>query len=221
MFNIAIDGPAGAGKSTLSRMLANRLGFVYADTGALYRAVGLFALRRGARPDDGGQVEALLPDIRLEIALSPQGQRVLLCGEDVSASIRTPEISRAASQVSAIPAVRTFLLGLQQDMAKEKDIVMDGRDIGTVVLPGAQLKIFLTASPEDRARRRYKELLVRGVEVSYEQVLREVKERDEQDMGRAVAPLKAADDAVILDTTGNELARSLEQLYAIAKEHLP
>lgn len=220
MFNIAIDGPAGAGKSTLSRMLADRLGFVYADTGALYRAVGLFAVQNGISPQDAAGVEKLLPSIRLELALSPEGQRVLLGGEDVSAAIRAPEISKAASQVSAIPAVRAFLLGLQQEMAQKRDIVMDGRDIGTVVLPHAELKIFLTATPEDRARRRHAELREKGVEIAYEQVLTEVKERDAQDSGRAIAPLRPAEDALIVNTTGYELEDSLERLYQIAKERL-
>lgn len=218
--NIAIDGPAGAGKSTLSRMLADRLGFVYVDTGALYRAVGLFSIRNGVSPQDADNVCRLLPSIRLELAFSQEGQRVLLCGEDVSSAIRAPEISKAASQVSAIPAVRAFLLDLQKDMAKECDVVMDGRDIGTVVLPDAELKIFLTATPEDRAQRRHAELCEKGVDISYERVLAEVKERDEQDTGRKVAPLRAAEDAVIVDTTGYELDRSLERLFAIAKEHL-
>ncbi|ADU26997.1 (d)CMP kinase [Ethanoligenens harbinense] len=220
MYNIAIDGPAGAGKSTLSRMLADRLGFVYADTGALYRAVGLFAVQSGVSPQDAAAVEQLLPSIRLELALSPEGQCVLLCGKDVSAAIRAPEISKAASQVSAIPAVRAFLLGLQQKMAQKRDIVMDGRDIGTVVLPHAQLKIFLTATPEDRARRRHAELREKGTKIAYEQVLDEVKERDAQDSGRAIAPLRPAEDALIVDTTGYELEDSLERLYQIAKERL-
>lgn len=220
MFNIAIDGPAGAGKSTLSRMLADKLGFVYADTGALYRAVGLFAIRNGVSPQDEEGVSGLLPSIQLELALSSTGQHVLLCGEDVSTAIRAPEISKAASQVSAIPAVRAFLLGLQKEMAKERNIVMDGRDIGTVVLPDAQLKIFLTATPEDRAHRRYAELLEKGMEISFNQVLSEVKERDTQDASRTIAPLRAADDALIVDTTGYELEDSLKRLYRIAKERL-
>ncbi len=215
--NIAIDGPAGAGKSTLSRMLAKRLGFVYVDTGALYRAVGLFAVRHGATPDDVPGVTALLPDIHLELRCSSEGQRVFLCGEDVTAAIRAPEISRASSQVSAIPAVRAFLLDLQKDLAKENDVVMDGRDIGTVVLPHAELKIFLTASPEARAHRRHLELQQKGGNLTYEQVLEDVKTRDEQDSSRAVAPLRVADDAVVVDTTHDDLAASLERLYAVAE----
>lgn len=220
MVSIAIDGPAGAGKSTLSRMLARRLGFLYVDTGALYRAVGLYAVRNGVDPASAEGVGGLLPQIGLKLTHTPQGQRVFLNGEDVSEAIRAPEISRASSAVSAIPAVRSFLLGVQKDFAASGDIVMDGRDIGTVVLPHAQLKIFLTASSEDRARRRFEELRAKGVKASYPEVLADIETRDRQDAGRDIAPLRAAEDAVVVDTTGYEISQSIERLYAIAKERL-
>ncbi len=218
--NIAIDGPAGAGKSTLARLLAARFGFVYVDTGALYRSIGLFALRKGVEPSDAAGVRALLPEIRVELKFKGGKQHVLLCGEDVSARIRTPEVSDAASRVSAIPAVRTFLLGLQRDIAARSNVVMDGRDIGTVVLPGALVKIFLSASPEDRARRRYEEMLAKGQPAVYERVLADMVERDRADSGRDVAPLKPAPDAVRVDTTGFPLEKSLATLAALVKERL-
>jgi cytidylate kinase len=220
MTNIAIDGPAGAGKSTLSRMLAEMLGFIYTDTGALYRAIGLFALEHGVAANDATGVAALLPDIKLGLDFNEHGQRVMLCGEDVSEKIRRPEISMAASDASAIPAVRAFLLGLQKDIAASNNVVMDGRDIGTVVLPDAQLKIFLTASPQDRARRRYDELITKGMQADYERVLADIISRDGQDSGREIAPLKPAADAVIVDTTGFEIDDSIRKLFEIAKERL-
>lgn len=220
MINIAIDGPAGAGKSTLARSLAKRLGFLYVDTGALYRAVGLFVLRAGARPDDAAAVAALLPRIAVRLEHGGNGQRVLLCGEDVTEQIRTPEISMAASAVSAIPAVRAFLLELQRSIARENHVIMDGRDIGTVVLPDAQLKIFLTASPEDRARRRFEEMRAKGMDARYEDVLEDVVRRDRQDTSRKIAPLAAAPDAVTVVTTGFEFSRSLETLCRLCRERL-
>ena len=220
MINIAIDGPAGAGKSTLSRMLAKKLGFIYVDTGALYRAIGLYAVQKGAYTSDAKSVQALLPQIKLALVYSDQGQRVILCGEDVSEKIRQPEISMAASEVSAIPAVREFLLGLQKEMAEKNDVVMDGRDIGTVILPHAQLKIFLTASKQDRARRRTIELKSRGMQADYEKVLADIIVRDAQDSGREIAPLKPAEDAVIVDTTGYEISKAIEKLLEITKERL-
>lgn len=220
MTNIAIDGPAGAGKSTLARLLAKKLGYIYVDTGALYRAVGLFAKRHGADTKDAAAVAALLPQIELRLIHSAKGQRVMMCGEDVSKLIRSPEISMAASDVSAIPAVRAFLLGLQRDIAKENDVVMDGRDIGTVVLPDAQIKIFLTASPEERARRRYNELVSRGTAADYDVVLADIVARDRQDSTRSIAPLRPAKDSVRVDTTGCGVGRALGRLMKITKERL-
>jgi CMP/dCMP kinase len=220
MISIAIDGPAGAGKSTLSRMLAKKLGFIYVDTGALYRAVGLYALRQGAAVDDAASVGALLPGIALDLTYGEQGQRVILNGEDVSEAIRQPEVSMAASRVSAVPAVRAFLLDLQKGMAQKHDVVMDGRDIGTVVLPHAQLKIFLTASAQDRAGRRYRELLEKGIQAEYQTVLDEIIVRDRQDSTREIAPLRPADDAVFVDTSGYDINKSIQKLYTIAKERL-
>lgn len=219
MMNIAIDGPSGAGKSTLSRMLAKKLGYLYIDTGALYRAVGLYAVRKGVAGKDTAYaraVETLLPEIRLDLRHTQAGQRVLLNGEDVSEAVREPEISRAASRVSAIPAVRAFLLEQQRELARRHDVVMDGRDIGTVVLPDAQLKVFLTASPEDRARRRTAEMRQKGMPADYNQVLTDMIARDRRDRERAIAPLRPAPDAVSLDTTGLEIDESFARLCRIA-----
>ncbi|HEX2937852.1 MAG TPA: (d)CMP kinase [Ruminiclostridium sp.] len=218
--NIAIDGPAGAGKSTLSRMLASRLGFIYVDTGALYRTIGIFALRNGISPSDKVGVCGLLNKINIQIQFISGTQHVILNGEDVSQKIRTPDVSMAASQVSAIPEVRNFLLDLQKNLAANNNVVMDGRDIGTVILPNAKIKLFLTASPEDRARRRYEEMLSRGQKADYQNVLMDMKKRDEADSDRGIAPLKPAEDALIVDTTGFELKQSLEKLTSIVKERL-
>ena len=200
-YNVAIDGPAGAGKSTIARMVAKEKGFVYVDTGAMYRTIGLYVLRSGADTEDEDAVAALLPGIRLEMRYVDGVQHMFLNGEDVSGLIRTEEVSMAASHVSAHPSVRAFLLDAQRALAKDNNVLMDGRDIGTVVLPGAQVKIFLTASAGDRARRRYDELIARGEWVSYEQVLADVERRDYNDPHRAAAPRPAA-DAVTVDTTG-------------------
>ena len=210
MISVALDGPAGAGKSTIAREAARRLGFLHVDTGALYRAIGLDALRRGGDPKDPAQVITCLEETRITLDFAPEGQRIFLRGEDVSQAIRTPEASMAASAVSAMPEVRQFLLELQRDLARKHDVIMDGRDIGTVVLPGAAVKIFLTADPKERAMRRYKELVAKGEPVEFDTVLREVEERDYNDSHRAVAPLCQAEDAWLCDTTGLTLEGSIQ-----------
>lgn len=220
MISVAIDGPAGAGKSTIARAVAKALGFIYVDTGALYRSIALYTLSKGIDPSDAEQVVLLLNDIKVELSFQNGEQRVLLCGKDVTASIRTPEVSMAASKVSAIPAVRQFLFGLQQEMAERHNVIMDGRDIGTVVLPHANVKIFLTASAEDRAKRRFDEMIAKGQPAVYEQVLADIRQRDAQDANRPVAPLKPAPDAILLDTTGNELEQSIALLRSTIEEHL-
>ncbi len=220
MTAIAIDGPAGAGKSTIARRAAKEIGFIYVDTGALYRAVGLFMLNQGADTTDANAVCPLLCNVQISLTFQKGEQRVILCGRDVSDEIRTAEVSMAASNVSAIPKVREFLFSLQQNIAKENDVVMDGRDIGTVVLPNAQLKIFLTASPEDRARRRYEEMVAKGQNADYNKVLSDLVTRDYNDSHREVAPLKPAQDSVIVDTSGNTLEQSVEQLISIIKSRL-
>ncbi|MBQ3284009.1 MAG: (d)CMP kinase [Ruminococcus sp.] len=218
---IAIDGPAGAGKSTIARMAAKELGFIYVDTGALYRAIGLAAFRRGLTADDKDAVVAMLPSIKVELAFNEKHEQiVLLDGEDVSGLIRTPEISMMASAVSAIPEVRAFLLDLQRDMAHTNNVIMDGRDIGTVVLPDAKIKIFLSASPECRARRRYDELIEKGMDVNYEDILSDVIARDYADSHRDIAPLKPADDAIMVDTSGEDLETSVNKLLQIMRDHL-
>lgn len=217
--NIAIDGPAGAGKSSIAKEISRQFGFVYVDTGAMYRAIGLYMLRKGINPKEAEKVLPLLSEIKLSLRFSKEGQRVLLNGEDVSEEIREPQVSMAASDVSAIPGVRDFLLNLQQEMAKQNDVIMDGRDIGTVVLPNAQLKIYLTASAEERAQRRRAQLQEKGIEDSFETVLEDIKRRDYQDSHRKVAPLKSAADAQYFDTTGNTLEESVQMLSNIIKKH--
>ena len=202
IISIAIDGPSGAGKSTLARRCAAAFGFLYADTGAIYRTVGLAAVRAGIDRKDGQAVAGLLPGLKIEMKYDAQGeQRMYLNGEDVSDAIRMPEISLAASDVSSLPVVRQFLLEMQRGLARTQSVLMDGRDIGTVVLPDADLKVFLTASAEERARRRVLQLQEKGVTEDYEKVLQEIRYRDEQDMNRETAPLRQAEDAVLLDTT--------------------
>lgn len=218
MINVAIDGPASAGKSTVARGAAKELGYIYVDTGALYRTVALAATRNGVL-ESAEKTEQMLKDITVDLAFDDAGaQCVYLNGEDVSSLIRTPEISMAASNVSKIPAVRAFLLGLQRDIAAKNNVIMDGRDIATVVLPDAQVKIFLTASPECRAERRYKELLEKGENVKYDDVLADVNARDYQDSHREIAPLKPAEDSVIADTSGKSLPQSIEMIISVIKE---
>ncbi len=215
---VAIDGPGGAGKSTMAKALAKECGLNYVDTGAIYRTVGLAALRAGIDPADGEKVPALLQSVPLGIRYLAGEQHMFLGDEDVTGLIRTPEISEAASAVSTLPAVREFLLKTQRDLAEECSVVMDGRDIGTVVLPGAQVKVFLTATAEQRARRRFLELEERGTPQPYEQVLAEINQRDERDTNRAAAPLRAAEDAVLLDTTELTREEVLERLRSLVRE---
>lgn len=215
MISVAIDGPAGAGKSTLARRLAAEFGYIYVDTGAMFRAVGLYALRAGKGPKDNAAVNALLPEITLRLASIEGEQHIYLNGEDVSKAIRTEEAGMAASAVGANPAVRAFLLDQQRKMAETQNVLMDGRDIGTVVLPKATVKIFLTATPEARAKRRWKEYQEKGVDVSFENVLADVKQRDYQDTHREAAPLKQAEDAVLLDTSELNFEQSFEAMKQI------
>ena len=218
IINVAVDGPAGAGKSTVSRAAAKAMGYIYVDTGALYRAVGVNTLRNGIDTKDRQAVAESLSDISVNLVFENGEQKVLLNGEDVSAEIRTPDASMAASDVSAVPKVRDFLFDLQRNIASKNNCIMDGRDIGTVVLPNAKVKVFLTASPEERAMRRFRELSEKGSTVKYEEVLEDLIKRDYNDSHREVAPLKQADDAVLLDTTGMTLEQSVESLIKIIKE---
>jgi CMP/dCMP kinase len=213
MISIAIDGPSGAGKSTISRKAAEKFGFIYVDTGAIYRTIGLASKTHSVSLDDKAAVIAMLPKLEIELKYNDAGeQHMYLDGRDVSRDIRLPEVSMLASKVSAIPEVRAFLVDMQRDMARKYDVIMDGRDIGTVILPDADLKIFLTADVEDRARRRYAELCAKGMDKPFDEVLSEMKQRDEQDTERAAAPLKAADDAILLDTSGNTLEQSITEV---------
>ncbi len=220
MTAIAIDGPAGAGKSTIARAVARELGFIYVDTGALYRAVGLYGLRQGVDTRDEAAVLALLPQITVELRHVEGEQRVYLNGEDVSQAIRVGGASMAASNVSSIQGVRDFLFELQRSIARNNNVVMDGRDIGTVVLPEAKVKIFLTATPEDRAARRQQQLAQQGTEVDYEALLAEVIQRDYNDTHRAAAPLRQAQDACLIDTTGNSFEQSVRLIINHVKERL-
>lgn len=219
MISIAIDGPSGAGKSTISRKAAEKFGFIYVDTGAIYRTIGLATKIRGVSLDDTAAVVALLPTLEIELKYNDAGeQHMYLDGNDVSRDIRLPEVSMLASKVSAIPEVRAFLVDMQRGMAEKYDVIMDGRDIGTVILPNADLKIFLTADVRDRAHRRYEELHAKGMEKPFDEVLAEMEKRDEQDIQRAAAPLKAADDAVLLDTSGNTLEESIDEVCRLISE---
>lgn len=221
MINVAIDGPAGAGKSTISRKAAAELGYIYIDTGALYRTVGLAATRKGVDLSNDEEIASVLTDdLSVELKFIDGEQRMFLNGEDVSDKIRTPEASLAASRVSAVPAVREYLFDLQKKMAKENNCIMDGRDIGTVVLPDAKVKIFLTASPEARADRRYKELKEKGMDVKYDDVLSDMIKRDYDDSHRAIAPLKQAEDAILCDTSNIDLEQSIELIIRTIKENI-
>lgn len=213
--NIAIDGPAGAGKSTIAKAVAKEMSYIYVDTGALYRTVGVFAIEEKTDFDNTEDMKNLLGRIDVELKYVDGVQKVYLNGLDYSDKIRTPEASMAASDVSKIPIVREFLLSKQRDIAKENNCIMDGRDIGTVVLPDAQIKIFLTADVEERAGRRYKELLEKGTEVKFEEVLEDMKKRDYQDSHREIAPLKPAEDSIIFDTTGMTLEQSVPKMLEL------
>ncbi len=218
-FKVAIDGPAGAGKSTMAKAVSKELGFVYIDTGAMYRAVGLAALRAGLKPNaDIVQIEKMLASVEVDISHGENGQEIFLNGENVSAEIRMPEVSVAASDVSKIPAVRAKLLGLQRSIAEKTDVIMDGRDIGTVVLPNAELKIFLTASVEERAMRRYTELKEKGIECDFEEVKSDMAYRDKNDSEREIAPLRPAEDSVLIDTTGKTLQESIDTILEVIRE---
>lgn len=220
-FSIAIDGPSGAGKSSLARKLAEAFRFIYVDTGAIYRTVGLAAYRAGIDRKDEQAVKSLLPKIKIELGYNEAGeQRMYLDGEDVSAEIRRPEISICASDVSSLPAVRAYLLEMQREIARRNNVIMDGRDIGTVVLPGAELKIFLTADSRARAQRRLLELKAKGIEADFEDVLRDIEYRDRQDSSRAAAPLRAAEDALVVDTSEIDFEQSFRLLAELVVTRL-
>ena len=220
MKSIAIDGPAGAGKSTIARMTATELGFIYVDTGALYRTVGYAVHQYGLSTEKESDIEQVLPKIKVELRFIQGEQRVFLDDVDVSDQIRTPEVAMYASQVSAVPKVREYLFDLQRELAQKNNVIMDGRDIGTVVLPDADLKIFLTATAEDRAKRRYAQLLESGTVVDFDQLLSEIKQRDYNDSHREIAPLKQAKDAILVDTTGNTLEESIDLLRGLIRSRL-
>lgn len=220
MISIALDGPAGAGKSTVAKGAAKELGYIYVDTGALYRTVGLKFVREGYDTKLNCDIEAMLKTIEIDIKFIDGAQHVFLNGEDVSNEIRTPEASMMASAVSAKPPVRAFLLDMQRKLARENNVLMDGRDIGTVVLPNATLKFFVTASVEERANRRYKELKEKGMDVKYEDIYKDIETRDYNDSHREIAPLKPAEDSIMFDTTGNTLQQSIDKLINMIKERL-
>ncbi len=220
MLRIAIDGPSGSGKSTLAKLLAKELGLTYVDTGALYRAIGLFAKNAGINTDEAARVADLLPDISVELVYDAGEQKVLLCGEDVSSLIRTPEISMYASAVSAVPAVREFLMETQQKMVRAGNVIMDGRDIGTVIMPDADVKIFLEPSPEARAHRRYLELCEKGIDCTEEQILRETLERDSNDRNRDIAPAVPAEDAIYFDNSDIGIIETVETAMKIINDKI-
>ena len=219
-YNIAIDGPSGAGKSSISKCVANKLGIVYVDTGALYRSIGLFFYKNNISVDDENKVVSELKNIFIEIKFVEGEQRVFLNNQDVSSDIRLHIISEYASKVSAIPKVREFLLQMQRDIAKKNNIVMDGRDIGSVVLPDADLKIYLTASAEVRANRRYKELLEKKQTVDFDTILKDIIERDNRDMNREIAPLKIAENAIVVDTSELDFNQSVQMVLNLIEEKI-
>jgi len=221
MIRIAIDGPGGAGKSTVAKAVAKKLGIIYVDTGALYRTIGLYMLRNGITPGDKEQVVPALSKFKLELTFVDGKQTVLLDGEDVGGLIRTPEVSMAASDVSAIGEVRSYLLDTQRNIAKANSVIMDGRDIGTVILPDAEVKIFLTASPEARAKRRHKELIEKGQDITYEKVYNEMMERDKNDSTRAIAPCVQAKDATLLDNSELDLEGTVDAVLKIVGAYKP
>ncbi|MDK2799923.1 MAG: CMP/dCMP kinase [Clostridiales bacterium] len=218
--NIAIDGPAGAGKSTMAKIIADKLGYIYIDTGAMYRAVALYAIQRNIDTNDVEKIRSILDHIDIDIKYDEDGQVILLNGQDVTKEIRTPEVSVGASNVAAIPEVRLKLVELQRKLATENNVIMDGRDIGTYVLPNANIKIFLTASVEERARRRYEEMIAKQYSCNYEDIKKEIEYRDRNDSSRAFAPLTIADDAVVIDTSNNKLEQSVEMILQVIKERL-
>ena len=220
MIAVAIDGPAGAGKSTIARKVSEEIGFIYVDTGALYRTIGYYAILHNIDPEDKDKVSACLDNIKITLKFNQGKQCVFIGDNDVSDKIRTPEISMAASAVSAIPSVRKFLLDLQKNLALENNVIMDGRDIGTVVLPNADIKIFLTASSEERAKRRYADLKIKDKDIKFQDVLNDIKQRDFNDINRKIAPLKPADDAIIVDTTGESLEQSVSRLSSLIRERI-
>ena len=220
-YSIAVDGPSGAGKSTLAKALARELNIIYVDTGAIYRTIGLEVFRRGLDPKNEAEVSAILPELSIRMEYEDDGlQHMFLNGEDVTADIRLPNISLYASDVSALPAVRAFLLEMQRELARRNCVIMDGRDIGTVVLPDAEVKIYLTASAEERAKRRFLELAARGAGKTYQEVLEEQRLRDDNDMHRAIAPLKPAEDSVIVDTTELNFEQSKQAVLSIIRERV-
>lgn len=220
-YSIAVDGPSGAGKSTLAKALARELNIIYVDTGAIYRTIGLEVFRRGLDPKNEAEVSAILPELSIRMEYEDDGlQHMFLNGEDVTADIRLPSISLYASDVSALPAVRAFLLEMQRELARRNCVIMDGRDIGTVVLPDAEVKIYLTASAEERAKRRFLELAARGAGKTYQEVLEEQRLRDDNDMHRAIAPLKPAEDSVIVDTTELDFEQSKQSVLSIIRERV-
>lgn len=214
---VAIDGPVGAGKSTVAKIVARELKIIYVDTGAMYRAVGLYAIRNGIATRDREKLSEIIKDLNIGVKITEEGQKIFLNGEDVTQIIRTPEISMAASDVSSIPEVRTRMVEIQREVGEKESIIMDGRDIGTVVLPDADVKIYLDADPKERAKRRYKELVKKGQKVTLHEVYEDLMLRDHNDMSREASPLKPAEDAIILDTTGKNLTQAVKAVIKIIK----